>query len=151
METEMKVLIGEDNSDDAELLRVAWKFVGPRATPHIVSDGQEVVDYLQGAGRYGDRQKYPLPDLLLTDLRMPRMGGFDVLRWMREHPEHAGTPTIVFSSSGLPQDVKRAYELGAKAYMVKPRTLQELREAIMMACGFWSRCERPSDELMAVA
>jgi CheY-like chemotaxis protein len=55
-----------------------------------------------------------LPDLLLTDLKMPRMGGFRcVLRWMREHPEHAATPTIVLSASGLPQDIKRAYELGA--------------------------------------
>ena len=151
MEAEMKVLIGEDNSDDAELLRVAWRFVGPRVTPHIVSDGQEVVDYLQGTGRYGDRQQYPLPDLLLTDLKMPRMGGFDVLRWMREHPEHGATPTIVLSSSGMPEDIKRAYELGAKAYMVKPTTLRELREAITAACGFWSRCERPTDELMAVA
>lgn len=144
MERRLAILIGEDNPDEALLLRTALRELGFDHPVHILPDGEQVVSYLGGVGQYEDREKYPFPDVLFTDLKMPCMDGFDVLRWMRKHPEFAVMPTTVFSSSDSPADIHLAYELGANAYLVKPSRFEELRQMLGAACQFWGSCVTPS-------
>ena len=80
--------------------------------------------------------------MLLTDLKMPGMNGFELLQWLRDNPQYSVTPTIVFTSSRMEGDVNRAYGLGANSFMVKPQGLKELVELIRITCEYWSRCER---------
>src|SRR6185436_8265559 len=95
-----------------------------------VSDGREAIRYLKGEGKCVDREKYPLPNVILLDLKMPGMNGFEFLKWLRtESPDHHRLlPVIVMSSSALAQDVERAYTLGISAYMTKPVNFKEFRE-----------------------
>src|SRR5262245_26034988 len=110
----------------------------------VVEDGEEAIKYLRGEGMYADRETYPFPTVILSDLKMPRMSGFELLRWVREHPECSVIPTLLFTSSAVPSDIKEAYQLGANAYMVKPRDHKEFEEFLRLTCQYWKRCERPA-------
>jgi CheY-like chemotaxis protein len=92
----------------------------------LVRDGQEAVDYLSGKGQYADRAAHPLPALVVLDLKMPRMNGFDVLGWLAEQPDFKEIPAVVLSSSADELDMKKARQLGAREYFVKPHSLDEL-------------------------
>ena len=95
------LLVVEDNAHDVFLLKRAFIKAGINVPMHIVNDGQEAVDYLTGQEPYANRKEYPLPTLLLLDLKMPRLSGFDVIRWVREHKGLRRLPILVLSSSGL--------------------------------------------------
>jgi len=90
------------------------------------TDGEDAVNYLSGAGRYADRTKYPLPCILITDLKMPKLTGFDLLTWIQSEMPPNSLPAIVLSGSAQEMDKQRALELGAKAYWVKPTHLADL-------------------------
>lgn len=96
--------------------------------------------YLEGKGEYADRTKYPLPDVILLDLKMPRISGFEFLEWLRRKApgELHLIPVVVLSSSDDPQDVKRAYELGVNSYMVKPIQWPEFKEKMRAISIYWS-------------
>jgi len=91
-----------------------------------VCDGKECVDYLSGAGAYADRARHPLPALLLLDLKMPRMHGFEVLKWLATRPEFKELPVFVLSSSSDDADIQKSLRLGAREYFVKPHVLDDL-------------------------
>jgi len=114
------ILAAEDNPDDLFLLERAFEKADLGRQVQIARDGLEATDYLEGKGRYGDRSQFPLPSLVLLDLKMPRRSGFEVLAWMRGRPEMARIPVIILTASSDEQDVGRAYELGAISYHVKP-------------------------------
>jgi len=120
------VLVAEDDENDAFLLMRAFRKSGLGLAVFRVADGTEAVDYLGGTGAYTDRALFPLPKLVLLDLKMPKMSGFEVLAWMRTRPALVGLPTVVLSSSTLPSDLAKARELGAKDYKIKPMDFQEL-------------------------
>jgi len=103
----------------------------------IVRDGQEAIDYLSGAGKFADRQKFPLPYLILLDLKMPRKTGIDVLEWLHEQPELRCLPVVVFSSSAHRKDIARAYELGANGFVVKPARMIKRAELAKAMGLFW--------------
>ena len=130
-------MIAEDNEDHVLLLRRALQ-KGALLNPiFVVSDGEEAIAYLKGEGKYADRYEYPLPSLLLLDLKMPRKNGFEVLEWIRHQPGLRRLRVVVLTTSDAPQDIDRAYELGANAFMVKPldkRHFSELTDAIK---GYW--------------
>ena len=86
---------------------------------HFVRDGQEAINYLEGEAAYEDREQYPLPDLMLLDLKMPRLNGFDVLSWLRQQPGLKRLLVTVLTSSDHPNDINRAYDLGVNSYLVK--------------------------------
>jgi CheY-like chemotaxis protein len=140
---EFKVLLVDDSKDDAFFVRKALEKGGMGKSCMVVEDGEEAIKYLCGKGIYGDRRAYPFPTVILSDLKMPRMSGFSLLRWVREHPECSVIPTIVFSSSAVETDVKEAYRLGANAYIVKPTSPEEFEDLMRVTCQFWTRCERP--------
>lgn len=122
------VLAAEDEESDAYLLRRAFEKAQVPNPLVIVPDGQEAVNYLTGAGDYGDRAAHPLPRLITLDLKMPRMNGFDVLAWLRARPEFADVPAVVISSSSDDADITQARSLGAREYFVKPHRLADFVE-----------------------
>ena len=151
MEANIPILLVEDDPNDVWLVKHAFQSTNISNPLRIVNDGQEAVDYLRGAGPFGDRSAFPLPKLVLLDLKMPRLNGFDVITWMRKHFPWKLTPIIVLSSSALPQDVNRAYELGANAYMVKPADYRALERLFRTIADFWNAGEKPTTELESVA
>lgn len=130
------LLVAEDNAMDALLLERVLERCGSVFHFSHVDDGEGVIDYLTGRNGYNDRARYPVPNLILLDLKMPRKDGFAVLRWRQETPDFVQVPVVVFSSSNLQEDVSRAYALGANSYAVKPSDPNRF-EALVMALQTW--------------
>ena len=134
-------LVAEDDADDFLFFEraVAREF---EADLRRARDGEEAITYLKGEGEFADRVAFPLPDLVVLDLKMPRVNGFEVLTWLRAH-EHLGSlPVVIFTSSDDPGDMERAKALGVAAYLVKPTSIlaysqvvKSLRELWMAAIG----------------
>ncbi len=124
------ILVAEDDTTDAFFLQRAFKRAGVPLTLHFVQDGLEVIKYLEGEGEYADRRAFPVPQLLLLDLHMPRRDGFEVLGWIRREPQWQGLQVVIFSSSSQKRDIDRARDLGANSYLVKPHSIQELMELV---------------------
>ncbi len=114
------VLYVEDEERDRMLMELAFQNAGLGPAMRMVSHGQAAIDYLSGAGAYGDRAEYPLPAVVLLDLNLPEVHGFEVLRWIRGQPTYQGLPVVVFTSSAREEDRARALELGASEYLQKP-------------------------------
>ena len=131
------ILVAEDDPTDAYFFERAFKRAGTPVTLHFVRDGQEAVDYLQGEGQFTDRARHPLPQLVLLDLKMPRLDGFDVLEWVRKQPGLSGVLIVIFSSSDEPKDMNRAYGLGANSYLVKPHSMGELTALVGQFKKYW--------------
>ncbi len=131
------ILLAKDNEDYALLFRRALRSARIDASLDVVHDGQEAVDYLAGNDRFADRDKHPFPKLLLLDLKMPRMDGFEVLSAVRQRLGFTQLPVIVLTHSDNPADVRRAYELGATSYFRKPDSLEGLDEMIHVLHAYW--------------
>lgn len=114
------VLYVEDEPDDVLFMHVAFRRAGLRAPLHCVSDGQQAVNYLRGDPPYDDRVLHPFPRVVLLDLNLPLLSGFEVLRWIRREAKLRELPVVVFSSSGRADDRRRALELNATEYIQKP-------------------------------
>ncbi|MDB6021092.1 MAG: response regulator receiver protein [Pedosphaera sp.] len=110
---------------------------------YFVTNGEEAIDYLSGAGRFQDRHDHPEPDLVIMDLKMPRKNGFELLEWFRNLQEGALIPVIVLTSSNREADIQRAYSLGANSYFFKPSSFEEFRDLIRVIYEYWSRALRP--------
>lgn len=121
-EARYTILLVEDDDNDVLLLQRAFRKAGLTHALQTVSDGEQAVAYLSGEAPFDDREKYPFPTLMLTDLKMPRKSGHEVLAWLRqqEKSEIKNLPVIVLTSSRLTDDVDQAYDLGATSYMAKP-------------------------------
>ncbi len=132
-----RVLIAEDDAGDVFLLQRAFAAAQVPASLHFVRDGQEAIDYLEGESEFGDRKTYPLPDLMLLDLKMPRLNGFDVLSWVRQQPGLKRLLVTILTSSDQPQDINRAYDLGANSYLLKPHSSNELSELVKRVEKYW--------------
>jgi CheY-like chemotaxis protein len=114
------VLYAEDEESDVLFMQRAFRQAGIEHLLHVVRDGQQVLDYLSGTGNYADRQRHPMPTLLLLDLNLPVLSGFAVLRWIRNHSVLHSLPLMVFTSSTRLEDKLNAASLGANAYVQKP-------------------------------
>ena len=143
MDRTLTILLGEDNIDDVELMKIAFKRADLSNPVQVCRDGEEVIAYLEGKGRYADREHHPFPRLLILDLKMPRLTGLGVLRWVKEHPACCVIPTVILSTSMRKGDVQEAYALGANAYLSKPFDTGELKASLHDLFQFWSRCELP--------
>ena len=129
MKSARSFLVAEDDENDVFFLQRAFQQAKIESPLQVVRDGQEAIDYLSGAGKFSDRKEYPLPQLFILDLKMPRMTGLDVLRWLQDQPELHCLPVLVLSSSAQRTDFERAYELGANGFVVKPASLEPGEEA----------------------
>ncbi len=131
------VLAADDNPDDLRLLQFAWRSANASAPLEVVQGGEEIIAYLSGSDRFADRRLYPLPQLLLLDLKMPRKDGFEVLQWIRGRPGLKRLPVVVLTASLHKEDVQRAFDVGASAFLVKPVELQQLVQMVKAIDGFW--------------
>ena len=112
----------------------------------VVRDGDEALFYLRGEGKYANRAEYPLPCLLLLDLKMPRVSGFDVLAWVRRQPSLASLRVVVLTASEQIRDVNRAYQMGADSFLVKPVDYEQLVQLITTVHGYWIGLNRSGDQ-----
>jgi CheY-like chemotaxis protein len=112
----------------------------------VVRDGADTIEYLGGEGLYDNRDLFPFPLLLLLDLHMPKVNGFDVLRWIQEHPEIPPLKVAVLTSSAEPRDYASAMALGAHSYFVKPGSLIEFVELMRRIQGHWALFDGPDSE-----
>lgn len=117
---EKPILIVEDLQSDARLIARSMKKARIANPLQFVTDGQQAIEYLSGEGDYSDRNRHPLPVLMLLDLKMPKRDGFEVLEWTRHQDGLKRLPIVVLTSSSRSPDVNRAYDLGANSYLVKP-------------------------------
>ncbi len=144
-------LLVEDDQNDVFL--VEREFCDAPASLRVatVANGVEAVRYLEGQGEYVDRSHFPLPEVILLDLKMPKLNGFEFLQWLRTQAPSAlrQIPVVVMSSSSDRRDVSRAYALGVNCYMVKPIDWESFRERIRMLGIYWAnhveKPSRPSD------
>jgi len=139
----MKILLVDDDENDVLFVKHATEKSQNGHSVQAVHDGEDAIRYLRGEGKYSDRKKFPLPTVIVSDLKMPRLNGLHFLRWLRAHPPCSLTPTIIFSNSREEKDVQEAYRLGANAYICKPASLKELTDLLHALCVFWSRYEPP--------
>jgi CheY-like chemotaxis protein len=122
------ILLAEDNPDDAFIFQIMFRRAKLPQTLHIVHDGEQVMDWISGTGQYADRQKFPMPHLLLLDLKMPVKTGFDVLEWLQARTESKELPVAILSSSDDSKDVQRAKQFGVDAYFVKSADLKDVTQ-----------------------
>ncbi|HSU56709.1 MAG TPA: response regulator [Candidatus Dormibacteraeota bacterium] len=113
------ILLAEDSDSDTMLIQIGFEDAGLPFSLHFVPDGLEAVEYLSGKGIYRDKTMYPPPCMLVTDLKMPRMDGFELLAWVRSHEPWKELPVIILSGSEQVEDKQRAGKLGANDYVVK--------------------------------
>lgn len=137
MKSSLPLLLAEDDEHDVFFMRRAFQQAGIENSVHVVRDGQEAVDYLSGSGPSSDRLLFPLPCLLLLDLKMPRMTGLEVLEWLQEQPELRCLPVVMLSASAHRTDIERAYELGANGFLVKPASVEKRVELVKAIKAFW--------------
>ena len=137
MTTLPPLLYVEDDENDAFLMRHAFTRAGVQHPLTVVSDGQQAVDYLAGAGPFADRDRYPVPGMLLLDLNLPLRSGFEVLEWVRSQPRYSELIVAVLSSSNHAKDIDRANALGASAYFVKPSDVEKRRELVRTLQARW--------------
>jgi CheY-like chemotaxis protein len=122
----LNILLSEDNQDDLTLFQMALDKAKVSARLQTVRDGEEAIDYLKGENDFSDRKAHPLPDLILLDLNMPRRNGFEVLEWIRQDAIYKHLMVHVLTASCREVDVRRAYDLHANSYIVKPSRVNEL-------------------------
>lgn len=136
------ILLVEDDSNDVLLIQRAFQKAGLREALKVVRDGSQAIDYLSGKGQYGNRDRFPVPFLVLLDLKMPGTNGFEVLEWLRAEPDLKRVLVVVLTSSNLQTDVDRAYELGANSYLVKPVEFAEMVNLIRRFEVYWTEINR---------
>ena len=136
------ILLAEDEEDYVLLIRRAFAQAKIPNPLHVVWNGQEAIAYLKGEGKYANREEYPLPDLLLLDLKMPRVNGFEVLKWLRSEPGLAPLRVLVLTSSEELRDVNEAYKLGANSFLVKPLDFQDFTQLSRLIQEFWLKASK---------
>jgi CheY-like chemotaxis protein len=148
MDTPLRILVAEDDAADALLLKRAFAKARVNLPIYFARDGQQVMDYLLGNPPFDNPVEFPLPNLLLLDLKLPRVSGFAVLEWLRNYPGLNHLLVVVFSASRSSEDVTRAYALGANAYIMKPHEPEELVRIVERLQNYWLNIHTEPDEAL---
>lgn len=130
------ILQVEDDPNDVFLLQYAMKKVGVANPIQVATDGQQAIDYLQGAGKFADREKFPFPCLVLLDLKLPYVMGLDVLKWIRQR-RGTGLVVLMLTASSEDTDISAAYRLGANGFLTKPSEANKLQDVVKAIQDFW--------------
>jgi len=131
------ILIADDDDDDAKAFKDVLKKAGITNPVLRVRDGEDVISYLKGEGKYENRKKFPLPSVLLLDLKMARVGGFSVLEWLKPQKEFKDILAVVLSGHNDLENVRRAYHLGARSFLMKPCHPQEVQNLMRAYSSYW--------------
>jgi CheY-like chemotaxis protein len=135
--SEPVILVAEDDDNDVVMLRRAFAHLSVDSPLQFVSNGEETLAYLKGTGKFANRDEYPLPDILLLDLKMPCVGGLEVLEWWRQQRPLAAVRIVVLTTSDEIRDVNQAYRLGAASFLVKPVNFDDFRNTIFAMLHYW--------------
>jgi DNA-binding response OmpR family regulator len=130
------ILLVEDDENDAFFVQRAFDKTGVVNPVQVVRDGQEAINYLKGVGKFTQRDKFPLPGIILLDLKLPFVMGLDVLKWIRRQ-SGLSPVVVILTSSAEDQDIATAYRLGANAYLVKPNEMTRLMGMVKSINDFW--------------
>jgi CheY-like chemotaxis protein len=136
------ILLVEDREDDILLIRRAFEKAHVPNPVYVLRDGEEAISYLKGEGKFANREEHPLPHMILLDLHMPRMDGFEVIKWIRQQPGFGSLLVIVLTSSDQLRDVNEAYRLGANSFLVKPLDFQNFVELGEIIRNYWINTNR---------
>jgi CheY-like chemotaxis protein len=137
------ILLVEDDPGDVFRIQRAFRKANLVSSLAVVTDGEKAIQYLSGQDPYQDRDRSPLPVLVLLDLKLPRYSGFEVLSWLRTESNLKQLPVVVLTSSDYQLDIDRAYELGANSYLAKPPAPDALLEMVQTVGLYWSVLNRP--------
>src|SRR6185436_14140746 len=137
METGRTLLLVEDNSDDVFFMKRALKAADILNPLQVAEDGQQAIDYLNGTGEFADRIRFPLPCLVLLDLKLPGKDGHEVLQWIREQTELKSLVVIILTTSRESRDIDQTYLLGANSFLVKPPRADTLVEMMKALKLYW--------------
>ncbi|MEM6399494.1 MAG: response regulator [Cyanobacteria bacterium P01_D01_bin.116] len=137
--SESGILLVEDDSNDILFIQRAFRQTKFENSMQVVRDGDEAVAYLSGEGKYANRSLYPLPGMILLDLKLPRRSGLEVLEWLRIQPVLKRIPVVILTSSKENNDVNKAYDIGVNSYLLKPVNYNALNEMIETLNAFWLR------------
>jgi DNA-binding response OmpR family regulator len=137
------VLLVEDEEQDVILTQRAFKKAQISCDLRVATDGDQAVDYLGATGEFSDRAANPIPTLILLDLKLPRRNGHEVLRWLRAQPILKQVPVVMLTSSKESEDLKKAYELGANSYLIKPVSFDELLKMVQAMNLYWLSINQP--------
>jgi CheY-like chemotaxis protein len=133
------VLYVEDEETDVIFMKRAFASVGLGSVLRVVEDGRKAIDYLSRKNDYENGGEYLVPAVVLLDLNLPAVTGFEVLKWMRQHPDYAATPVVVLSSSTREDDRQKARELGANQFVEKPSSGLRFVEVVRGLTAQWLR------------
>jgi CheY-like chemotaxis protein len=140
--TPLTILIIDDDQNDALLLELAFSMGEVKTDLHFVLDGQEAIAYLEGKPPFENRCLHPEPGLILLDLKMPKVSGFHVLEWLRDHRSLSKTPIAVLTGSDAPDQVALSYALGADAFLIKPCDFSRLASMVQSLAKYCIRLRR---------
>lgn len=139
MHAEPVILLVEDSPDDLQLLQRFFAKAGLGKPLFSVPDGVEAMSYLLGRGRYGNREEFPEPNILLIDINLPRVNGLELMSWLRTQPDFDHLIVIALSGSAEQKEIDRAYQMGANSYLLKPASAPELERVIGAFYQYWVR------------
>jgi CheY-like chemotaxis protein len=137
------ILYAEDEENDVHFLKRAFVAAGITNVLKVVPDGQQAIDYLSGEKQFFDRQEFPIPIMVLLDLKLPHRSGFEVLKWIREDPKFGNLLILIYSSSNQPRDIEKAYKLGANGYLVKQGNPDQLASIVRSIRDYWLNHNEP--------
>lgn len=138
-------LLVEDSEDDILLMQRAFLIANFMNPLQVVRTGEEAIDYLAGVGRFANRTEFPIPAIVLIDLKLPGKSGFEVLRWIRSQRRLRAVRIVVLTASNDIEDVSAAYKLGAHSFIRKPVAFERLVAAAVVLKGYWLRLDRSSE------
>jgi two-component system, response regulator len=143
---DVEILLIEDNPHDVELILHVFRWCNLPGKVLVVWDGEEALDYLSGRGRYAGRNLEKKPKLILLDMKLPKVGGVEVLKRIKGDPGLLTVPVVMLTSSNLERDISESYRLGVNSYIVKPVDFEEFADVIREMAMYWHLINQPSQE-----
>ena len=133
----LPILLVEDSEDNILLVRHAMRKAGVTTPLEVVTSGEEAIAYLGGTNGFSNWQQFPLPAIVLLDLKMPGIDGFEVLKWIRKHPGLRPLRVAMLTSSEMPEEIQKAHDLGANVFLTKPVQLERLVDILKTLNEHW--------------
>lgn len=131
------VLRIDDNPDDLLLFQLAWEKSRNASPIHCTTSRKEAVDYLEGRGKFGDRDAFPLPAIIIIDMRLPDGNASEFLKWLRAHPKLSRLVVVVLSGTAQQEDVNEAYRSGANSFLLKSASSRHLHDTVKLIQSYW--------------